>query len=80
MATSNGIPTIGGQDFADRSPTEQNFLLAVFKRLRRLETIASLDPVALADATDLPTAIALANANKALLNELVAALAERTVT
>lgn len=81
MATvTNGIPVIGGQDFADRSPTEQNFLRAVFRRLRTIDTIASLDLVTTADATDLPTAIALGNANKAKINEIIAALSERTVT
>lgn len=36
--------------------------------------IAALTPVATADATDLATAIALANANKAKINQIIAAL------
>jgi len=36
--------------------------------------IAALTPVATADATDLATAIALANANKAKINAIIAAL------
>lgn len=37
--------------------------------------VAALTPVATADATDLASAVALANANKAKINEIVAALA-----
>jgi len=36
--------------------------------------VAALTPVATADATDLPTAIALANANKAKINAIITAL------
>jgi hypothetical protein len=36
--------------------------------------VAGLDPVATADATDLASAVALANANKAKINEIIAAL------
>lgn len=36
--------------------------------------IAALTPVATADATDLATAIALANANKAKTNQIITAL------
>lgn len=36
--------------------------------------INALTPVATADATDLPTAVALANANKAAVNAVIAAL------
>lgn len=36
--------------------------------------IAALTPVSTADATDLPTAIALTNANKAKINAIIAAL------
>lgn len=36
--------------------------------------IVALAPVATADATDLPTAVALANANKAAINAIIAAL------
>lgn len=36
--------------------------------------VAALDPVATADATDLASAVALANANKAKINEIIAAL------
>ncbi len=80
MATvSNGIPTIGGQDFIDRNQTEQNFLRGVFRRLRKLDVLLVIDPVDTADATNLATAITLANANKAKLNELIAALSEREV-
>jgi len=36
--------------------------------------VEALDPVATADATDLASAVALANANKAKINEIIAAL------
>jgi len=36
--------------------------------------VAGLDPVTTPDATDEATAIALANANKAKINEIIAAL------
>ena len=36
--------------------------------------VTALTPVATADATDLPTAVALANANKAKINAIIAAL------
>lgn len=36
--------------------------------------IAALTPVATADATDLASAVALANANKAKINAIIAAL------
>lgn len=36
--------------------------------------IAALTPVATANATDLPTAVALANANKVAINAIIAAL------
>lgn len=36
--------------------------------------VAALAPVAVADATDEPTAVALANANKAAINAIIAAL------
>lgn len=36
--------------------------------------IAALTPVATADATDLATVIALANANKAKINQIITAL------
>lgn len=36
--------------------------------------ITALTPVATANATDLPTAIALANANKVAINAIIAAL------
>uniref|UniRef100_A0AAU6VZR2 Uncharacterized protein n=2 Tax=unclassified bacterial viruses TaxID=12333 RepID=A0AAU6VZR2_9VIRU len=35
------------------------------------DAIDSLDKIVLANATDLPTAIALANANKAAINEII---------
>jgi hypothetical protein len=38
------------------------------------DTFDAITPIAVADATDEPTAIALANANKAKINELIAAL------
>lgn len=36
--------------------------------------ITALTPVATANATDLPTAVALANANKVAINQIIAAL------
>lgn len=36
--------------------------------------VVALTPVATANATDLPTAIALANANKVAINAIIAAL------
>lgn len=36
--------------------------------------ITALTPVATANATDLPTAVALANANKVAINAIIAAL------
>lgn len=36
--------------------------------------VAALTPVATANATDLPTAVALANANKVAINAIIAAL------
>ena len=42
--------------------------------VRQLIGAGSIDDIAEADATDLPTAIALANANKAKINEILAVL------
>ncbi|MDX9668771.1 hypothetical protein [Pseudomonas sp. P8_250] len=37
-------------------------------------TVAALTPIALADATDPATTMAMANANKAKINQIIAAL------
>lgn len=41
-------------------------------------TVAALTPVSVADATDLATAVALANANKVAINAIIAALKDLT--
>jgi hypothetical protein len=41
-------------------------------------TVAALTPIALADATDPATTMALANANKAKINQIIAALKDLT--
>jgi len=41
-------------------------------------TVAALTPIATANATDLPTAVALANANKVAINAIIAALKDLT--
>lgn len=75
------IPPLGGKDFADRNTNEQNFLRAAGAALSQdivlrseLPAAAAVADIATADATDLPTVIALANDTKAKINELLAAL------
>ncbi|MNG22196.1 hypothetical protein D3C84_1066550 [compost metagenome] len=41
-------------------------------------TVAALTPVSVANATDLATAVALANANKVAINAIIAALKDLT--
>lgn len=41
-------------------------------------TVAALTPIALADATDPATTMAMANANKAKINQIIAALKDLT--
>ncbi len=77
-ATVNGIPTLGGQDFAALEQNEQNVIRAMWRRLRKLDAVLTIDPITTADATNLATAITLANDTKAKVNEIIAALAERT--
>jgi len=52
----------------------ESVVYGYFDSVAAKSQIVALTPVATADATDLPTAVAMANANKAKINAIIAAL------
>lgn len=55
-------------------PLAQEVAAQIEGSLAAKTEVAALTPVATADATDLASAVALANANKAKINAIIAAL------
>lgn len=64
------VLTVGTNPNPDLAPQP----MVVVGGLPTKTQVAGLTNVTTADATDLPTAIALANANKAKINQIIAAL------